>query len=204
MAVATVIPSAALQLGGLDAYGWAFSAFMLASLVSAISAGQTADRRDASQPAALGFVSFSTGLLVAGLAPAWSILLLGRALQGFGAGSLSAVSYVAVARGYPARLRPRLLALLSSAWVMPALVGPAVAGQVAEHASWRLVFIGILPAVAVGAWMLLPSLGRLSASTKESAVSAETSSWRPAAKEVGSSPRVRASVRLAAGAGLML
>src|SRR5215472_16391589 len=54
------------------------------------------------------------------------------------------------------------MALLSSAWVIPALVGPAVAGQVAEHASWRWVFIGILPAVAVGAWMLLPSLSQFS------------------------------------------
>jgi hypothetical protein len=39
MAVATIMPSVALDLGGLDNYGWAFSAFMLASLVGAISAG---------------------------------------------------------------------------------------------------------------------------------------------------------------------
>src|SRR3954453_9689540 len=31
MAVATVLPSVAVDLGGLDNYGWAFSAFMLAS-----------------------------------------------------------------------------------------------------------------------------------------------------------------------------
>src|SRR5213082_2614587 len=92
MAVATILPSVALDLGGLNSYGWAFSAFMLASLVGAISAGQTADRRDASAPARLGFASFAAGLIVAGLAPAWPILLLARGLQGFGAGSLSAIA----------------------------------------------------------------------------------------------------------------
>ena len=122
MAVATVLPVAALDLGGLDGYGWAFSGFMLASLVGAISAGQAADSRGPSIPARLGFAFFSAGLVVAGLAPSWPILLVGRALQGFGAGCLSAVAYVAVARGYRAKLRPRLLALLSSAWVMPALI----------------------------------------------------------------------------------
>jgi MFS family permease len=50
---------------------------------------------------------------------------------------------------------------LSSAWIIPALVGPALAGQVAEHASWRWVFIGIVPPMPIGAAMLLPSLARL-------------------------------------------
>jgi MFS family permease len=141
----------------------------------------------------LGFASFSLGLVVAGAAPAWPILLLGRGLQGFGAGSLSAIAFVAVARGYPRRLRPRLLALLSSAWITPALVGPAVAGQVAEHASWRLVFIGILPPMAVAAWMLLPSLAQLGAPGE----------LQPSRNQA-SLQRVTASLRLAAGAGLVL
>jgi MFS family permease len=168
MAVATVMPSAALELGGLDFYGWAFSAFMLTSLVGAISAGQAADRGDAVGPARLGLACFALGLVVGGVAPAWPILLIGRGAQGFGSGSLGAIAYVAVARGYPPALRPRLLALLASAWVLPALVGPAIAGQVAEHVSWRAVFIGILPAVALGAWMLLPALAELPEATPES------------------------------------
>src|SRR5882762_9628771 len=59
MAVTTILPTAAMDLGGLDGYGWAFSAFMLASLVGAISAGQTADQRNVGYPARLGFALFS-------------------------------------------------------------------------------------------------------------------------------------------------
>jgi MFS family permease len=190
MAVATVLPTAATELGGLDGYGWAFSAFMLASLVGAIAAGRAADRGTVTGPARLGFAMFAAGLIVAGLAPNWPVLLLGRGLQGFGGGSLGAVAYLAVARGYPEALRPRLLALVSSAWVIPALLGPAVAGQVAEHSSWRLVFLGILPLVAGGAAMLVSALARLPAAAPEAR-----------AQDRG---RLLTAVRLAVGVGLML
>ena len=55
LAVATVLPVTATELGGLDAYGWAFSAFMLASLLGAIAAGQMTDRRNLVLPARLGW-----------------------------------------------------------------------------------------------------------------------------------------------------
>src|ERR1700682_5971266 len=83
MAVATVMATAATELGGLDGYGWAFSAFMLLSLVGAIAAGRAADRGSVTVPARLGFAVFAAGLIVAGAAPAWPVLLLGRGLQGF-------------------------------------------------------------------------------------------------------------------------
>jgi MFS family permease len=158
MAVTTVLPTAADELGGVEAYGWAFSAFMLASLLGAIGAVQAAERRGLAVPSLAGFAAFAIGLLVAGLAPTWVVVLLGRALQGLGGGSLGAIAYLAIARGYPERQRPRMLALLSSAWVLPALVGPALAGQVAEYSSWRLVLLGIVPLAAVGAWLLVRSL----------------------------------------------
>jgi MFS family permease len=113
------------------------------------------------------------------------VLLLGRALQGFGGGGLGAIAYLAIARGYPERLRPRVLALVSSAWVLPALVGPAVAGQVADHLSWRLVFVGILPLLGVRAWLLVVSLPK--------AAAAMTS-------QPGAAGRLGMAVRLAGGA----
>ena len=192
MAVATVMPSVARDLGGLDAYGWAFSAFMLASLVGAISGGQLSDRHPLTTPAAIGFACFSAGLAIASAAPGWPVLLVARGVQGFGAGCISAVSYVTVARAYPERLRPRLLALLSSAWVVPALIGPAIAGQVAEHFTWRLVFIGILPPVAVGASMVLPSLARLAQPD------------RGQLRAAASTQRLPAALRLTAGVALVL
>src|SRR5207245_1823448 len=53
------------------------------------------------------------------------------------------------------------LAMLSTAWVLPGLVGPAVAGIVADHASWRLVFFGLVPIVALAAALTLPALAAI-------------------------------------------
>jgi hypothetical protein len=44
LAVATVMPAAERDLGGLRLYGWAFSGFLLASLVGITWAGEEADR----------------------------------------------------------------------------------------------------------------------------------------------------------------
>ncbi len=161
MAVATALPAITADLGGLRLYGWAFSAFMLASLVTAVVAGGTADRRGPALPLAAGMTLFAAGLLLAGFAPSMLVFVGGRALQGAGGGAISGMAYVAISRGYPEQLRARMLALLSSAWVLPALVGPAAAGVVSEHLTWRLVLLGLLPLPLLAAVLVLPPLRRL-------------------------------------------
>jgi MFS family permease len=54
-----------------------------------------------------------------------------------------------------------LFGAISAAWVLPALIGPLIAGLVTAHVSWRLVFIGLLPLIAVGLVLVLPALRRL-------------------------------------------
>ena len=88
------------------------------------------------------------------------MLVAGRVVQGFGAGAISAVAYVAVARGYAPADRPHMIALLSSAWVAPGLIGPALAGVVADHLSWRWVFLGLAPQAAAAA-LAWPALRKL-------------------------------------------
>ena len=70
------------------------------------------------------------------------ILVVGRALQGLGAGAIPAVGYVAIGRALPERLRAEMFAVLSTAWVLPGLLAPGIAGAVAELFHWRLVFLG--------------------------------------------------------------
>ena len=49
----------------------------------------------------------------------------------------------------PATLRPRVFSWISAAWVLPSLVGPPVAGWLAETFSWRWVFLVVVVPVAV-------------------------------------------------------
>src|SRR6476646_6463303 len=91
LAVITVMPVVARDLGGLRLYGWVFSAFMLGSIVGIVAAGREADRRGPALPFVGGVLLFAAGLAVAGLAPAMPVLVAGRALQGVGAGAVPAV-----------------------------------------------------------------------------------------------------------------
>jgi MFS family permease len=161
LAVVTVMPVVARELGGLWLYGWVFSSFMLGSIVGIVAAGREADRHGPTMPFLAGLVLFSAGLAVAGLAPSMPVLVAGRALQGIGGGAVPAVAYATIGRGLPGRLRPRMMAVLSTAWVVPGLAGPALSAEVAHLFGWRWVFLGLLPLVAIGGLIAVPSLSRL-------------------------------------------
>ncbi|AFZ67288.1 MFS transporter [Deinococcus peraridilitoris] len=163
LAVATILPTLARELSGLALYGWSFSAFFMGYLLSTVVLGGVADRDGPSRPFLLALTVFGAGLLLSGLAPSMEMFITGRALQGLGGGGLVAIAYLVINRAYPDALRARMLALLSSAWVVPALIGPAAASVIAEVASWRLVFLGLAPPLALVAALALPALRRLQA-----------------------------------------
>jgi len=147
LAIATVLPVVSRQLGDLRLYGWVFSAFLLSSLIGIVVAGTLADRMPIGRPMLAGLALFAIGLVIGGTAPTMAVLVAGRAVQGLGAGVVPAVAYVAISRGYPDACRPRMFAVLSTAWVVPGLVGPAIAALVAGAVGWRWVFLGLLPLV---------------------------------------------------------
>lgn len=163
MAVATVMPTVARALHGLHYYSWAFTAYLLADVVGMVEAGRRTDRQGPGPALLIGLTLFAAGLVVASAAPDIAVFLVGRVLQGLGGGSVIVALYVLVARAFPAQLRPRIFALLSTAWVVPALVGPAVAGLIAAAVGWRWVFAGIAPLAVGGALLLVPVLRGLAA-----------------------------------------
>jgi hypothetical protein len=158
LAIATIMPLVVDDLGGIALYGWVFSAFLLADLVGIVVAGELADRFGPALPFGVGLALFAVGLLIGGLAPSMPVLVAARAVQGFGAGAIPAVAYVVIGRTYPDALRPRMFAILSTAWVVPGLAGPALAAFVADHIGWRSVFLGLLPLVIVAGSLALREL----------------------------------------------
>ena len=192
MAVPTVLPAMVKDLGGLDLYGWAFSAFWLTNIVGITLAGSDADRRGPARALVIGVSLFALGMLVSGLAPSMPVVIVGRAIQGFGAGAVGSVVYTTIARAYDSGARPRMIALTSSAWVVPGLVGPALAGVVADTIGWRWVFLGIAPPVLAMGAAVLPQLRRLGTHSRV----------EPPARSDGR--RAFDALRLAAGSTLFL
>ena len=161
LAVATILPVVGRQLGDIRLYGWVFSAFLLASLIGIVLAGTLADRVPLERPMLAGLALFGLGLMIGGTAPDMLVLVAGRAVQGLGAGVVPAVAYVAISRCYGEESRPRMFAVLSTAWVVPGLIGPAIAALVAAAVGWRWVFLGLLPLVLVAGVLVVLALRRV-------------------------------------------
>jgi MFS family permease len=141
LSVATTMPAAVRDLGGLALYGWAFSAFMLTMIIGLTVGGSETDRLGPLRPFFSGVVLFAVGLVMAGLASTMPVLIAGRAVQGLGAGLVASIAYAVIGRDYPETARPAMLALISSAYILPSFIGPALAGLIADYFGWRWSFL---------------------------------------------------------------
>jgi MFS family permease len=161
LAVSTIMPIVADELHGIELYGWVFTAFMLGSLIGIVLVGGLIDRRGLGGPFAAGIGLFAIGLIVGGLAPSMPVLVAARFVQGLGAGTVPPIAYVAIGRSLPEHLRPQMFATLSTAWVLPGVLGPALAGIVGETFGWRWVFLGLLPLIVFSASVAFPAVRRI-------------------------------------------
>lgn len=161
LGVATVLPVIARDLDGLAAYGWGLSALMLANIMGTVVAGHMADRRGVSRPLMIGMLVFLAGCVIAGAVGSWPLFLVGRVVQGIGVGAVMAASYTVIGRAYPEVLRGQMFALLSSAWTIPSLVGPLLAGLAADLVGWRWVFVAMVPLIVAAMALTLPRLRRM-------------------------------------------
>lgn len=158
--VAATMPKIVHEIGGLDYYGWIFSAFWLAGLPSAASAGYEADRDGPRRPIVKYFLIFFAGTFACAVAPNMPLLAAARALQGYGGGGAYTAAYGAVATSYPEKLRPRVMTLLMISWVIASLIGPVIGVFVAQAAGWRWDFLIVVPLLVIAVAMLAPALQR--------------------------------------------
>ena len=154
----TILPAIKADLGGLSLYGWALAAASFGAFGAIPLGGRAVDRFGPRRPLAVLLIMFCAGLVIAALAPTMLVVAAGRFIQGVAAGALYAVSLGAVAKTYPERLRPRVLALLASMWILPGLFGPPLGAAIATAFSWRWAFVAPVPVLIIAAWLVLPAL----------------------------------------------
>jgi MFS family permease len=161
LGVATAMPVVAADLHGVGLVGFTVTATLLGSVIGISAAGARVDRHGPAAPFVAGLALFGLGVLGCGLAPTMPFLVACRFVQGLGVGAVPAVIYASIGRAFSERARARMFALLSTAWVVPGLVGPGISGAVAQHIGWRWVFLGVLPLVAINGALTLPPLAQL-------------------------------------------
>jgi MFS family permease len=155
--VTSAMPTIARELGGMGAYSWVFSAFLLASTVGVLVCGKLADAYGRRPVFVLGMALFLVGSALCGVSTSIGALIAFRVVQGLGAGAIQPVAMTMSADLYTLEERARIQALFTAAWGIANVVGPVIGGFLVEHVSWRWVFLVNVPVGAAAVALLVPS-----------------------------------------------
>jgi MFS family permease len=157
--VVTVMPSVVADIGGMPFFAWSTTLYVVASLFGGAACARLLHRLGAQATYRAALLVFALGTLGCALAPNMAVLLAARLVQGLGAGLLSALAFSMVRVLFPAALWSRALSVISAAWGIATLAGPAVGGIFAEFGAWRWAFwatLGVVPVVAALVAVALP------------------------------------------------
>lgn len=88
---------------------------------------------------------FTAGTLICGIAPNFSIILVGRVVQAAGAGILFPLITNVIFTLFPPNRRGFAMGLFGIAMNFAPAVGPTLSGWIVQNHSWRVLFFIILP-----------------------------------------------------------
>ena len=136
---------------GIDAatVQWLTTGF---TLVNAIMIPVTAYLTDKHSTKALYIISlaiFAVGSLLAGIAPNFAVLLVGRLLQAAGAGILMPMVMTVLMLTFPPERRGSAMGIFGIVIAFAPAIGPSVAGLVIDSFGWRILFYAIAALIAI-------------------------------------------------------
>src|SRR5688572_636108 len=94
--VGTAMPTVVATLGGLAHYSWVFSAYLLTSTASVPIWGRLSDLYGRRRMYLTGIAIFMVGSMLSGAATSMTMLIVSRAIQGFGTGAVIPLSMTIV------------------------------------------------------------------------------------------------------------
>lgn len=153
----TLTPTIAKDIGGFQYFGWAVAAFLLASIVAGAASGRVSLVLGLRPATALAGAAYAIGCAISALAPTFLIFIVGRLIQGLGAGAVVALCYVAINALFPERLWVRVYGAIAGVWGVATLFGPMIGAVFAQGGAWRdaFWFFGVQGLVFMAATFLL-------------------------------------------------
>ena len=160
LVTATIMPSVAREIGGYQYFGWSVAVFLMGSILAGACSGKLSLALGLRRATVLAGIVYAVGCAMSALAPDFVTFVLGRLVQGLGAGAVVALCYVAITALFPESLWPRVYGAVAGVWGGATLLGPLMGGLFAEAGFWRgafwmFVVQGIVFVIAVAA--MLPS-----------------------------------------------
>lgn len=154
MALGAAAPEVAGDLGRLDQVAWLFVSYQLALVVSVPLYGKLGDVRGRRVVFLSSVAIFTASSLVAGLAWSFPVLVGARVAQGLGGGGIISQTHAVIADLVPPRERGRYAWVTPTVWTIASFMGPVFGGALAEHASWRWIFLLNLPFGLMSVWFV--------------------------------------------------
>ena len=143
--VGTAMPRIIADLGGLDRFTWVTGAYLVASTTAVPIVGRLSDLYGRKPFYIAGTVIFIIGSALSGLSQTMDQLIVFRAIQGIGGGSLMALAFVTVGDLFPPAERGKYQGFVAAVFGLSSVVGPTLGGFITDTLSWHWVFYVNLP-----------------------------------------------------------
>ncbi|HUR61029.1 MAG TPA: MDR family MFS transporter [Candidatus Thermoplasmatota archaeon] len=149
--VSAALPTIAADLGGFDKIVWVVTSYLLTSTVTILMWGKLSDIYGRKVMFQLSIATFLVSSALIGLSPNMLFLVIGRGLQGIGAGGIMSLTFAIVGDILSPRERGKYMGLLGSVFLVSSVVGPLLGGLIVDHlhilgvAPWRWIFYVNLP-----------------------------------------------------------
>ena len=145
---------------------WIFNIYVLFNLIGTPIMAKASDRFGRRIIYVLDVALFAAGSLVLVLAPNFTVLLVGRAIQALGAGGIFPVASAVIGDTFPAEKRGRALGLIGAVFGLAFIIGP-ILGGVLLRLSWHWLFLINLPIAAGLIWQALRELPTTTTETRQ-------------------------------------
>lgn len=104
---------------------------------------------------------FLVGVIVAAVAQDFTVIFVGRAIQGIGGGGIILLNDIIITDLVPMRQRGKYFGVVGGIWAFGTVTGPVVGGAFAYRATWRGIFWMLVPFAAI-VFFVIPLTLRLS------------------------------------------
>lgn len=129
--------------------GLIFSSYVLFNLIGISLFARLSDKFGRRNIYIIALSIFAFGSLIVSFIHDFNWLIVGRAIQGFGASGIFPVASALVGDLFPVEKRGRILGLIGAVFGLAFLLGPFIAGFLLSYFSWNFLFIINLPIAAV-------------------------------------------------------
>lgn len=175
----------ALQGTSSDAF-WAGTSYLLTSAVFQPFIAALSDIFGRQQLLLLSVLFFSAGALICALANDFTLLFVGRSIQGIGGGGIITLGQVIFSDIIPLRQRPKYFSFVLGAWAIGmfvilcfymesvtefinvgTIIGPVIGGAFVQKLNWRWVFYLNFPFCVAGL-IMIPLFVKINTTVKTS------------------------------------